>query len=118
MFTSENIIGDIVFVSFKEKEFLANLAIPEQITHFKILGHDGLGLWLEHPKLTFRFTTDKNGKPVPKSDQKTEEVDAVFLAPWPKIETIMHYPNREGFDFPSEFEKHIGFIYEDKDEEK
>ena len=115
MFTAEDIIGDIVFISFKEKEFLAKLAIPEQITHFKILGHDGLGLWLEHPKLTFRYTTDKNGKSIPKEEQKTEDVDAIFLAPWPAVNTIMHYPNREGFDFPSEFEKHIGFVYnEDK----
>ena len=110
MFTSENIIGDIVFISFKEKDFLKKLAIPEQVTHFKILGHDGLGLWLEHPKLTFKYTTDENGNPIEEGKQKTEEVDAVFLAPWPFVETIMHYPNREGFDFPSEFDKHIGFL--------
>ena len=50
-----------------------------------------------------------------KANQKTEEVDAVFLAPWPLVETIMHYPHREGFDFPSEFDKHIGFISKDNE---
>ena len=38
-----------------------------------------------------------------------ENIDAVFLAGWDNIETIMHYPNRENYDFPNEFDKDIGF---------
>ena len=109
MFTVENIIGDIVFLSLRDKEFLTKLAIPEHVSHFKILGQDNLGLWAEHPQLTFKYTTDKSGKPVPEDKQKVETVDAVFLIAWGNIETIMHYPEREGFDFPSEFDTEIGF---------
>tara|TARA_B100002052_G_C15870495_1_gene594461 strand:+ start:946 stop:1278 length:333 start_codon:yes stop_codon:yes gene_type:complete len=109
MFTVENIIGDIVFLSFRDKSFLAKLAISEEVSHFKILGQDQLGLWVEHPKLTFRYTTDKNGNPIAKENQKTEEVDAIFLVAWGNIDTIMHYPEREGYDFPSEFDTDIGF---------
>ena len=115
MFTVENIIGDIVFLSFREKSFLSKLAIPEDASHFKIKGQDHLGLWIEHPKLTFRYTTDKEGKPVERDKQRTEEVQAVFLVAWGNIETLMHYPDREGFDFPSEFDTDIGFKYNDKD---
>ena len=109
MFTIENIIGDIVFIAFRDKSFLSKLAIPEEITHFKIKGQDQLGLWLEHPKLTFRYTTDKEGNPIAKDRQKTEVVEAVFLVTWGNIDTLMHYPERDGYDFPSEFDIDIGF---------
>ena len=109
MFTVENIIGDIVFLSLRDTAFLSKLAIPEELTHFKVKGQDQLGLWVEHPKLTFKYTRDKAGKAVPKNEQKTETVDAVFLIAWANIDTVMHYPEREGFDFPSEFETDIGF---------
>ena len=46
---------------------------------------------------------------IAKEQQKTESVEAVFLVSWSNIENIMHYPNREGYDFPSEFETDIGF---------
>ena len=109
MFTVENIIGDIVFLSLRDTSFLTKLAIPEQLSHFKVVGQDQLGLWVEHPKLTFKYTKDKSGKTVPEDEQKTETVDAVFLIAWGNIDTVMHYPNRKGFDFPSEFDKEIGF---------
>ena len=109
MFTIENIIGDVVFLSLRDTGFLTKLAIPEKLTHFKIVGQDQLGLWVEHPKLTFKYTRDKSGNPVSEDKQRTEVVDAVFLIAWGNIDTVMHYPNREGFDFPSEFDKEIGF---------
>ena len=109
MFTVENIIGDIVFLSLRDTSFLTKLAVPEQLSHFKVVGQDQLGLWVEHPKLTFKYTKDKSGKDVPENQQKTETVDAIFLIAWGNIDTVMHYPDREGFDFPSEFDKEIGF---------
>ena len=109
MFTVEHIIGDIVFIAFRDKSFLSKLAIPEELTHFKVKGQDQLGLWVEHPQLTFRYTADKEGKPIEKDKQKTESVDAVFLVAWANIDTIMHYPDRDGYDFPSEFNTDIGF---------
>ncbi len=109
MFTIENIIGDIVYISLRDTSFLTKLAISEQLSHFKVLGQDQLGLWVEHPKLTFKYTKDSSGKDIPEGEQKVETVDAVFLIAWGNIDTVMHYPNREGFDFPSEFDKEIGF---------
>ena len=74
MFTLENIIGDIVFVSLRDKSFLSKIAIPEDLNHFKIMGQDQLGLWVEHPQLTFKYKLDKNGDSIPKNEQKTEKV--------------------------------------------
>ena len=91
MFTIENIIGDIIFISLRDTSFLTKLAISEQLSHFKVLGQDQLGLWVEHPKLTFKYTKDKSGNDVPENEQKTEIVDAVFLIAWGNIDTVMHY---------------------------
>jgi len=115
MFTVENIIGDIIFISLRDKSFLSALAINPETNHFKVLGQDGLGLWLEHPKLNLVYTKDKDGKPIPKKKQKVEKIEAVFLVAWGNIDSIMHYPNREGYDFPSEFDKEIGFKAQEKE---
>tara|TARA_B100000401_G_scaffold82609_1_gene52217 strand:+ start:1827 stop:2159 length:333 start_codon:yes stop_codon:yes gene_type:complete len=109
LFTLENIIGDIVFISLRDKSFLSKIAISEELNHFKVMGQDQLGLWVEHPQLTFKYNSDKDGNSIPENEQKTEKVDAVFLIAWGNIDTIMHYPNREGYDFPSEFDTNIGF---------
>ena len=109
MFTLENIIGDVVFISLRDKSFLSKIAISEELNHFKVMGQDQLGLWVEHPRLTFKYNSDKDGNFIPENEQKTEKVDAVFLIAWGNIDTIMHYPNREGYDFPSEFDTNIGF---------
>ncbi len=41
-------------------------------------------------------------------------IAANFLITWDNILTIMHYPDRKGYDFPSEFEKSIGFEIPEK----
>jgi len=53
---------------------------------------------------------DDAGKPIPPEKMLRESIDANFLISWDNIKTIMHYPDREGYDFPSEFDKNIGFI--------
>ena len=41
--------------------------------------------------------------------EKVDKIDGVFLVSWNFINTIMHYPDRDGYDFPSEFDKEVGF---------
>ena len=77
--------------------------------YFLIKGFDQLGLWLEHPGVIIAKTEDNSGKPIPSEQIKKEQIDANFLVTWDNINTIMHYPNREGYDFPSEFDIEIGF---------
>ena len=102
MFTLENIIGDIVFLSFRDKSFLGKLAISEEVSHFKVLGYDNLGIWVEHPSLlVVKDSSSKRSKEI--------NIQSNFLITWDNIKTIMHYPEREGFDFPSEFDKKYGF---------
>ena len=110
MFKSEDIIGDIVFVSFNNSDFLIDIGINVPSAHFLVKGHDHLGLWLQHPGITIKQATDSNGNPIPLKLQKENQIDGVFLVMWNQINTIMHYPDREGYDFPSEFDKEIGFL--------
>ncbi len=51
MFKTEDVIGDIIFISFHEKSFLNHVGIDLECGHFKVKGYDGLGLWVEHPGL-------------------------------------------------------------------
>jgi len=41
-------------------------------------------------------------------------VAASILIPWGFIVSIVHFPGVEGFDFPSPFEKQIGFETDDE----
>ena len=98
MFKTDDIIGDIVFVSLADESFLNEIGITKS-GHFLVKGFDHLGLWLQHPGIT----TD--------NQEITSYIkEGVFLVMWNQISTIMHYPNREGYDFPSEFDKEIGFL--------
>ena len=63
------------------------------------------------PGTSLNAPIDENGKPLPEQKIYKEEIKASFLISWDNIKTIMHYPNREGYDFPSEFEKNIGFKF-------
>ena len=105
MFTTEDIIGDIVFISFRDSDRYKDLGITEASGHFHVKGYDGFGIWVSHPGLVVVHSSkDKSN-----DDVKNEEIDANFMISWDNVKTIMHYPEREGYDFPSEFDRNIGF---------
>ncbi|MDC0145642.1 hypothetical protein OAI93_03515 [bacterium] len=98
MFKTEDIIGDIVFVSLVNEQGFKSIGITKS-AHYLVKGIDHIGLWLQHPGITT------------KNEEITSYIkEGVFLVMWGQINTIMHYPNREGYDFPSEFDKEIGFL--------
>lgn len=108
MFTIEDIVGDVVYIVFKNEDRLSNLGVSGS-SHFLIKGYDHLGIWVEHPGLYTTKTEDSSGKPLPEDKVVKDKLEATFLIMWDLISTIMHYPDREGYDFPSEFDKNIGF---------
>ena len=111
MFNSEDIIGDIVLISFNNKDFLSDIGINAMSGHFLVKGHDHLGLWLQHPGIFIKQEKEKSQSKTPKPIKinKDKLINGVFLVMWNNINTIMHYPDRDGYDFPSEFDKNIGF---------
>ena len=86
-YTMEFIINDIVYISLREK--IKSVDVDSTGAHFKVKGHDHIGLWVEHPGLKYDIT----------SDGKKEAIDCVFLIPWSNIQTIMHFPKKKGNKF-------------------
>ena len=105
MINIDELIGDLVYISFNQIEIYSEIGIKNKSGHFIIKGYDHIGLWLEHPGLII-INKEKNV-----SNKKGNDIiEANFLVTWNNIHTIMHYPNREGYDFPNEFaQKKIGF---------
>ena len=109
MMQIEHIVGDIVCVILRDPNALKDININDRVNYFKVRGFDKMGIWVEHPDLVILKTEDENGKPIPPKERVGEHLDASVLITWDNIQSIMHYPNREGYDFPSEFEREVGF---------
>tara|TARA_Y100000996_G_C22428761_1_gene604710 strand:- start:91 stop:426 length:336 start_codon:yes stop_codon:yes gene_type:complete len=107
MFTTQDVIGDVIFIAFNDKTMLNHVGLNAECGHFKIMGYDNFGLWVEHPNL-YILTSEDESETLSEEEDK-EHIDANIFIHWSNIRTLMHYPNRQGFDFPSEFDKDIGF---------
>jgi len=117
MIKLDDIIGDIIFISFANVERLQDIGISESSGHFLLKGYDRMGIWLEHPGIVIIRTEDKTGSPLPVSKHTKENIAADFIVTWDNVNTIMHYPEREGFDFPNEFNKNFGFRFDNEENE-
>ena len=115
MINLDGIIGDIIFISFREIERFKEIGISKTSGHFLLKGYDQMGLWLEHTGIAIKHTEDDKGRPIPAEKQTQENITAVFMVQWNNINTMMHYPDRAGFDFPNEFQKDIGFRFKEKE---
>ena len=109
MFKIEDAIGDVILISFRNSDDLKDFGINSSAGHYLVKGVDSLGLWLEHPGIILSKTEDEDGKPIPDDKIIREKVEANFLVRWDNINSLMHYPGREGYDFPSEFDIDVGF---------
>ena len=112
MINLDDIIGDMIFISFRDLKRFKDIGITESSGHFLLKGYDQMGLWLEHPGIVIIRTEDKTGSPLPVSKHRKENISADFIVTWDNVNTIMHYPEREGFDFPNEFNKNFGFRFD------
>ena len=115
--TMSEIVGDVVQVLLKETAELGVLGFEKTSLFLKVVGLDEMGIWVTHPDYVVVKVNDSEGKPLPPEEQVKERVDANFIIRWEQIATIVHFPNREGFDFPSPFEKHMGFIVPSDDQD-
>lgn len=109
MFKTEDIVGDIILISFHDSSMLKDVGIEVDCAHFKVKGYDGFGIWVEHPNVFNVASEDVNGNLIPENERTKESLEANIFIHWSNIKTLMHYPNRQGFDFPSEFDRDIGF---------
>ena len=110
MMKLDEIIGDLVFISFRDAERLVEIGITQKNGNFLVRGFDQFGVWLSHPGLFLVTDTDEEGRPIPPAKQNREQIESNFLVTWDNIQTIMHFPDRDGYDFPNEFNKNFGFV--------
>ena len=108
MIKLDKFVGDVIFISFRDVARLKDVGIKKN-GHYKLAGYDQLGLWLEHPGIIIQKLEDKSGRPLPLEEQVKERISANFMVHWDNINTLMHYPDRKGYDFPNHYRKKIGF---------
>ena len=113
MMQLEHIVGDVVCIVLRDPNSLKEINLNERINWLKVRGFDKMGLWVEHPDLVV-VKTEEGGKPIPPKKRTSERLDASVLITWDYVQTIMLYPNRDGYDFPSEFEREVGFKIQTK----
>jgi hypothetical protein len=109
MMKIEDTVNDIVLAVLREPEMMERVGIASQDFYARVVGYDEYGIWLEHPNFEVIFSEDERGKPLPPDKVQREHIDASVYVPWGNIATLVHFPHREGFDFPSPFRKPIGF---------
>ena len=114
--STADIVGDIVQLILTDTAGLEPIGIVTRAPYLKVVGMDDLGLWVEHPQYVIVKANDPNGRPLPEDQQVRTKLDANFLLRWEKITTVVHFPNREGFDFPNPMDdKPIGFVTQEDD---
>ena len=70
MLKIDDMIGDVLFIAFRDMGRMKEIGIDEQSGHFLLKGYDRIGIWLEHPGITIQHTEDVKGRPIPTNMQK------------------------------------------------
>mgnify|MGYP003959672291 FL=1 len=102
MMKIEEVVGDLILLVLENHEPLKKIGIDKDKLFVHVKGYDGNGMWIYHPG--FRVP-NKTGK----GKSKTKKLKASILIPWGFIVSVVHFPDAEGYDFPSPFEMQIGF---------
>ena len=113
MMKIEDIVNDVVLIVVGKSEGLAAAGIDKDKFFAKVIGFDEFGLWVEHPNFEVIISEDSKGKPLPPGKVTREKFCASVQVQWQHISTLVHFPNRGGFDFPSPFDRQIGFSGQD-----
>ena len=102
MMKIEKVVGDLILLVLDNHEPLKKIGIDQDKIFVKVEGYDENGMWIHHPGFLVPNLKDEN-------KEKTKNIVASILIPWAFIVSMAHFPDAEGFDFPSPFEQHIGF---------
>ena len=74
MIRLDELIGDLIFISFSNHERYKDIGIKESTGHYLLRGFDQLGLWLEHPEIAIIHSKDESGVPLPVKKHKIEKI--------------------------------------------
>jgi len=104
MMNMDKAVGDIVMLVLRDGLPLKGLGIRQKKIYVRVKGHDSVGIWMELPEYQVPQLAHS-------SDGPEREMTAVAcaLAPWAVIESVVHFPDLDGFDFPSPEVDSLGF---------
>ena len=104
MMNMDKAVGDIVLLVLRDGMPLQGLGIRQKKIYVRVQGHDPIGLWIELPEYQLPQLAHSSEGP-------EREVTAVgcALAPWSVVESIVHFPDLEGFDFHHPEVDSLGF---------
>ena len=109
MMKIEHTVNDIVLIVLNDIGPFERVGIGMDQFYARVVGYDEFGVWLEHPNFQVVISEDELGKPLPPDKVTRERHNASVYIPWRNVASLVHFPNREGFDFPSPFERNVGF---------
>ena len=104
MMNMDKAVGDIVLLVLRDGLPLKGLGIRQKKIYVRVQGHDRIGLWLELPEYQLPQLADS-----PEGPEREKTVVGCALAPWAVIESIVHFTDLEGFDFPRPKVDPLGF---------
>ena len=100
----DNAVDDIVLLVQRDGQPLKGLGIRDKKIYVRLKGYDSIGLWVELTDYELPQLAHSESGP-----EKEIAADACALIPWTSIETVVHFPDLEGFDFPSPKVDQLGF---------
>ena len=107
--TIDEIMNKSVMLMIFQNDGFDAAGIKEKKFYAKVVGRDSIGLWIENPKLETTRVRDENGAIISPEKREHEEHLAYVLIPWGNIRSVVHFPDREGFDTAEDEEaKSIG----------
>lgn len=109
MMQLEKIVQDVVLLVIRSVDELESVGVESHSFYAKVIGYDEFGLWVEHPHFEVVYSEDEHGKPLPPHKVTRQTIPASLQIQWSNVATIVHFPNREGFDLPNPFSTHVGF---------
>ena len=78
MINLNEIIGDVIFISFGDMKRFKDIGITKPSGLFLLIGYDQMGLWLKHQGIVLIHNEDKSGNPLPASKHRKENITADF----------------------------------------
>ena len=104
MMNMDKAVGDIVLLVLRDGLPLKGVGIRQKKIYVRVQGFDRIGVWLELPDYQLPQISHS-----PEGPEREMTAVGCALAPWAVIESIVHFPDLEGFDFPSPEVDSLGF---------
>jgi hypothetical protein len=95
----DKVINDRVMLILREVDGLRAAGVYEHNFYAKVVGRDHIGLWIENPKFEITRVRREDGTIIPPEERVKEEYTANILIPWGNVRSIVHFPQRSGYDY-------------------